>query len=180
MRFDKTIRLINSRSRRADIGAMGVRSRHQGRRRQAEGGPRCAPRGRVRHRSLESTPGHRPRHAVVTDNPRRPDRRDAMARRLLPGMRDEPGDRSPLRRPSPPGLGGNDGARPAMLPVSLLGADAEAAGLARVAAREPRPGRDRLTQVQLGVVPTIPKARYATRCPASRFMDAAQWLVLAA
>jgi Transketolase, thiamine diphosphate binding domain len=62
-------------------------------------GPR-APRGAPR-RLLESASGHRPRHAVVANDLRRVDRRYALARRLLSGLRNEPSDRSAHHR-SPP------------------------------------------------------------------------------
>jgi hypothetical protein len=51
---------------------------------------------------------------------RRNDRRDTMARRLLSGLRDEPGDQSADRGPSPAGLGGHDGARPTVFVVPRI------------------------------------------------------------
>jgi hypothetical protein len=124
--------------------------------------------------------GHRPRPAVVADHQGRADRGNPLARRLLPRLQDEPGVRSAHRGPSPAGFGRHNGARPAMLMVSGIDADAEAAWLVRVAAREPGPRRDRLMLSELTRCPRNPQSDRATRSPASRFMDAAQWLVLAA
>jgi hypothetical protein len=72
--------------------------------------------------SLESTPGHRPRHAVVTHDPGGATRWSAMARRFLSGLRDEPSDRPSDARPSPAGLGRHYGARLAMRVVPGIGA----------------------------------------------------------
>jgi hypothetical protein len=52
----------------------------------------------------------------------RADRRNALARRLLSGLRDEPGYRSAHPRPSPAGLGRHAGARAAVLLVSGVAA----------------------------------------------------------
>jgi hypothetical protein len=88
-------------------------------------GPR-APRG-ARRRLLESASGHRPRHAVVANDLRRVDRRYALARRLLSGLRNEPSDRSAHHRSPPARLGRHFRARAALFLVSGVGADAETA-----------------------------------------------------
>jgi hypothetical protein len=55
-------------------------------------------------------------HAVVAHDPGIANRPDASAGCLLSGLRHEPGNRPPDRRPAPPGLGGHAGARPAVQP----------------------------------------------------------------
>jgi hypothetical protein len=79
------------------------------------------------------------------------------------------------------GVDRHAGARAAMRLVSGLGADAEAPQALRPTAREPRPPRDRLKSDGSvnDVVPAIPNVLDATEVLASRFTDAAQWLVLA-
>jgi hypothetical protein len=169
-----------------------MRARHQGRCRQVEGRPRRAPRGGARHRPLESAPVHWPRHAVVAHHPGGADRWHAMARRVLPGLRDdEPGDRSADRRSPPAGLGRHAGARASEFMVSGVGADAEAFRAVCAATREPRPRRDNLTTAR-AVFPAIPNAIDATRgpdptfrgrrpmagsCRVSRFGEVTRWCV---
>jgi hypothetical protein len=53
---------------------------------------------------------------------------------FLPRLRDEPGDRSPDRRPPPAGLRRHAGARPTVLVVSGIGTNAEAARAVHAAA----------------------------------------------
>jgi hypothetical protein len=65
---------------------------------------------------------------------------NALAGRLLSGLRDKPGDRSAHRRPSPAGLGRHAGARAAVFMVSRIGADAEAAWTVRPSTSQ-SPGR---------------------------------------
>jgi hypothetical protein len=75
-------------------------------------------------RPLESPTGNRPRHASVTHYPGCADRWDALAGTLLPGLRDEPGDRSPDRRRHPLASGRYADARPTVLVLSGIGANA--------------------------------------------------------
>jgi hypothetical protein len=82
---------------------------------------------RRRDRPLESPTGHRPRYALVAHHPRRAGRRNAVARCVLSGLRDQPGDRSTHGRSSPTRLGRHAGSWTALLMVSGIGADAEAA-----------------------------------------------------
>jgi hypothetical protein len=69
-----------------------------------------------------------------------------------------------------------------MLLVSWLRTDAEAAWSLRPTPRKPRPPRDRVNRDDsvCDVVPAIPNALGATHVLASRFMEAAQWLIVAA
>jgi hypothetical protein len=71
-----------------------------------------------------------------SNDPGRPARRHATARRLLSGLRDEPRSGSPHPRPPPARLGRHNAARVAVFVVSGIGADAEAAGTACFAAGE--------------------------------------------
>ena len=66
-------------------------------------------------RPLEPATGHRPRHAVVTHHTCWAGRRNAVARRVLLGLRDEQGDRPAHRGPSPARLGRHSRARLAVL-----------------------------------------------------------------
>ena len=52
---------------------------------------------------------------------------------VLPGLRDKPRNQSANRRPAPTGLAGHSRARPAVLMVSEIGANAEAAAVRAVA-----------------------------------------------
>jgi hypothetical protein len=99
---------------------------------------------------VESTAGDRPRHAVVAHDPRRAARRNAVARRLLPRLPDEPGDRSPRAGSPPTGVSRITGARSAVLVVSGVGADAEAAGAVCPAAGKVQ--RDRTLRMEPSVV----------------------------
>src|SRR5262249_55187588 len=65
-------------------------------------------------------------HALVADDTGGPACRHTLARRVLSWLRHQQRHRSQKRRPSPAGLRGHSGARPAMLMVSGLGTDAEA------------------------------------------------------
>ena len=123
-------RLVCATPRYWRDGCSDARARHQSPCRQAQGGPGCTHRGGARGGPLESTAGYRPRHAVVTYHPRCVDRWNAVARRLLPGMAPSRAidlrtvDRHPLR---------HSRARLSVPIVSGVSADAEAAGLLRVA-----------------------------------------------
>jgi hypothetical protein len=75
-------------------------------------------------------------HAVVAHDPGCTVRRNALARRLLPRPRHEPGNRSAHPRPSPAGFGRHSGARPTVLVVSGIGSDAEAARALRAVTGE--------------------------------------------
>ena len=66
---------------------------------------------------------------MVADNSGRADRRDALARRVLPWLQHEPGNRSAEGRPSSPRVGRHPGAGAAVLVVPGIGADAEDLGL---------------------------------------------------
>ena len=134
---------IDFGGRRPDTPAMGVRTRGLdikagAAKLKADRAARLE--GRARHRSLESAPGHRPRHAVVADHPGRADRRNTVARRVLPGLRHRSGDRPAHHRSSPVGLGRHSCARAAVLMVSGIGTDAEAAWAVRFAASHGREG----------------------------------------
>jgi hypothetical protein len=76
-----------------------------------------------------------PLHAVVADDPGRADRGDAVARRVLPGLRHEPGDRSSKGRPPSPRIGRNPRARAAVFMVPGIGAHAEDPRIACAASR---------------------------------------------
>src|SRR5262249_28154968 len=77
-----------------------------------------------RHSALERSTGPRSRHDVVGSELR--PRRHALARRVLPGLRDEQGYRAGNRGPPPARLGRHAGAGTAVLMVSGVGADAKA------------------------------------------------------
>jgi hypothetical protein len=83
---------------------------------------------------VEPATGHRPRHAVVADDPGCAARWHAVARRLLPGLWDEPSHRSAHARPPPTGRGRHPRARSAVLVVSGIRANTEAARAIRAAA----------------------------------------------
>jgi hypothetical protein len=95
---------------------------------------------------------------VVADDPGRTDRRDAVARRILPRLRHEPGDRSPERRPASPRIGRYPRAGIALLVVPGIGADAENSRFACPAAS--REGH--------GLEPVIGAAR---RCSGARGVE---------
>ena len=133
---------IDFGGRRPDTPAMGVRTRGLdikagAAKLKADRAARLE--GRARHRSLELAPGHRPRPAVV------PTIRAALLAGTrgwtsLPGLRHRSGDRSAHRRSSPVGLGRHSCARAAVLMVSGIGTDAEAAWAVRFAASHGREG----------------------------------------
>jgi hypothetical protein len=105
--------------------AMGVRTRGldlatADERQVADAEPRPRPSSVV-----GTSTGRQPRHAVVADDPSRADRWNAVARRVLPGLRHEPGDRSSKGRPPSPRLGRHPRARPAVLVLPGIGAHAE-------------------------------------------------------
>ena len=77
----------------------------------------------------------RPRHAVVADDPSGPARRHAMARRVLPGLRHEPVNRSAEGRPPSPRFCRDPGVGAALLVVPGVGADAQDTRTARAPAR---------------------------------------------
>jgi len=91
-------------------------------------------------------------------------RRHAMARRVLPRLRHQQGDRSPHDRPASVGLCRHAGARPALFMVSWLCADAEATRLVRSAASEAGRRRGALAPACLrGWIPPTPAADAASR-----------------
>jgi hypothetical protein len=77
---------------------------------------------------------------VVAHDPGRAGRRNAVARCVLPRLRDEPGDWSAHHGPSPAGIGRDARAWAAVLVVSGIGTDAEAARAVRSAAGDRREG----------------------------------------
>jgi hypothetical protein len=120
------------------VAAMGVRTRGldiKAGAAKAEGEPGRAPRGRTRHRSLESRLATGRDMLWSPSGPRAQAQacRSAMARCVLSGLRGQPGHRCPHPRPAPTGLGGHVGTWPTVLVMSGIGTNPEVAGALRSA-----------------------------------------------